>query len=399
MAQSFVGRAPVRGVGLAAAVAASAACGGDGPGDAAGACPDAPGVICTWIGTGEAGFDGDGHGLLESELYWPMKAVFTDSGVYVLDWNNHRVRRVEDDGTLRTVIGTDFVGDGPDDLSDLAAPGADGTTVALNHPTDAYGLPGGDLVLVAWHNHKLRRLSPSTGRVIVTLGGPAGFAGDGGPMAAARVNQPVSAAPDGQGNVYLLDQINRVVRRIDADGTVSTVVGTPTVEGDAGDGGPPRLATLRQPDGASPGGGLALDAQGRLYIADSRNHRVRRVDFGADLIETVAGAGEAGFGGDGGPATAALLNGPQGLLVTPDGPGGQTLLIADELNHRIRAVRLEDGTIRTVAGDGTPGFGGDGGPAEEASLHRPSGLTSDPDGRLVIADRYNHRIRRMRIAQ
>src|SRR5689334_5338501 len=116
---------------------------------------DKPGVICTWAGTGKLGFNGDGKALTESNMYWPVDLTISDQGTYVLDWNNHRVREVTKDGTFETVIGTDFVGDGPDDHSDLMPPGAPGTDVTLNHPTQMVPMQDGSLTLVSWHNHKL----------------------------------------------------------------------------------------------------------------------------------------------------------------------------------------------------------------------------------------------------
>ena len=130
-------------------------------------CADAPSTICTWAGTGEAGFNGDDQPLLASTLYWPVDLTFTPSGqTYLLDWNNHRVRRATPEGTLVTVIGTDFVGDGPYDESDQIPPGAPGTEVHLNHPTHILPLADGTLLLTAWHNHKLRLYDPQTVRAL-----------------------------------------------------------------------------------------------------------------------------------------------------------------------------------------------------------------------------------------
>ena len=144
------------------------------------------------------------------------------------------------------------------------------------------------------------------------------------------------------------------MRRIDTDGVITTVVGGGQV-GFAGDGGPPAAALLQFQmaiDNPEPGGGLALDAQDRLYIVDTENHRIRRVDFAADIIETVAGNGTPGFSGDGGPATEASLAWPRDVALGPDG----RLYIADTDNHRVRAVDLATGVITTVAGNGVAGF-------------------------------------------
>ena len=356
-------------------------------------CSDTPGSICTWAGTGEPGWDGDGHLLSESDFYWPIDMTIIPSGeIYILDWNNHRVRHVRSDGTLETVIGTDFVGDGPYDQSDLVPPGAPGTTVHLNHPTHLIPLPGNTLILSAWHNHKLRTYDPQTGLVTVFCGQGAGFAGDGGPVRDALLNQPSQTVVGPEGSLYILDQRNQRVRRISPDGMIETVVGTGQ-GGFAGDGGSPLNAQINMPTGTNPpvGGALAFDAKGRLYISDTLNNRIRRVDFQLDLIETVAGNGIGGFTADGGPATQASLNNPRDIVFGPD----DRLYVADEYNSRVRAIDLSTGTITTVAGNSSAAFAGDGGPATEASLHRPQGLEFDPLGYLYIVDTYNHRIRRV----
>lgn len=358
-------------------------------------CPKTPGTICTFAGDGEAGFNGEDEPLAAARFYWPIDVTITKAGeIYVLDWNNHKVRHLTAEGTLHTVIGTDFVGDGPYDLSDLTAPGTAGTNINLNHPTQLLEEPGGTLMLVSWHNHKLRRYDPKTGLTYVWIGRGAGFAGDGGPVENpdARLNQPSGGAFDEAGNLYLLDQRNQVIRKLAADSSMlSTVAGTPTMFGYEGDGGSPTAAKFSFPKGPNPppAGTLTLDAKGRLYVADTLNHAVRRIDFAADTIETVAGTGTAGYGGDGGPGPQAQLNNPRDLEIGPDG----RLYIADELNHRIRALDVETLTIETVAGTGRAEFAGDGGPAGEASLNRPTGIAFAADGTMYIGDSHNHRIR------
>lgn len=353
-------------------------------------CTD-PTRLCTWAGTGEPGFNGDGLAIDESTMYWPIDLTFTKSGdAYVLDWNNHAVRHVREDGTFETVIGTGFVGDGPDDQSDLTAPGADGTTVNLNHPTQLVELPSGKLMLVSWHNHKLREYDPDTGKVVVTCGGPPGFGGDGQAARNAKLNQPTQATLAGDGTMYIVDMRNQVIRRIGTDGIISTVAGTQEVQGYEGDGGPPTEATFNFPTGSNPppGGSVVVDDEGRLYVADTLNHVIRRIDFDADVIETFAGTGEAGYGGDGGAATDAQLNNPRDIEIHAG-----KLYVADELNNRVRAIDIDSGVIETVAGNGEAGYDGEGELPTETALYRPGGLAFDGDGNLYIADSYNHRIR------
>jgi hypothetical protein len=354
-------------------------------------CEDTPGHACVWAGTGELGFNGDGNHRLDTQLYWPHDLAFAPDGTpWVMDWNNHAVRRVLADGTFETVVGDAFVGDGPPDQSDLTPPGAPGTTVSLNHPTDVTFLDDGSVLLAAWHNHKLRRIDPDTGMVVVMCGRGGGYAGDGGPAAEALFNQPkeVERGPDGA--LYILDQRNQRVRKISAGTapTIETIAGTGEA-GFSGDGGPATEAQLAFQGGGNPepSGSLAIAADGTVYVADSLNHRIRRIDT-AGVITTIAGTGTAGFAGDGGAATAAQINNPRDLELGPDG----NLYVADTENHRIRVIDLAAGTIDTFAGTGQIGDLADGLPARQIQLNRPFGIAFDEPGNLYIADMFNSRI-------
>ena len=256
----------------------------------------------------------------------------------------------------------------------------------VGRPSAGTATAGADLYFSDETFGVVRRVEFATGVITTVAGnGVNGFGGDGGPAIEASLDGPLGVAVDGQGNVFISDTRNHRVRRVDATtGIIDTVAGDGTA-GLSGDGGPAVQSQVSSP------AGLALDADGILYVADSGNHVVRRIVLATGVITTVAGSGEDGSGGDGGPAFAAQLSSPQGVAV--DGLGH--LLIADTGNHRIRRVDATSGVIDTVAGAGAPGFGGDGGLATEAQLNNPVGLGLDERGRVYVADAGNARVRRM----
>jgi hypothetical protein len=226
------------------------------------------------------------------------------------------------------------------------------------------------------------RISPS-GQVTRVAGtGRPGFSGDGGPAIEAELGWVYDLAVDAAGNIFIVDQDNHRIRMVDTDGVITTIAGTGE-PGFSGDGGPATEARLNSPYG------IALDGQGNIYFT-AQPGVVRRVDT-SGVITTIAGSGRVGYAGDGGPATAARLStGPEHVEVDQDG----RVYIEDTGNHCIRMVDL-DGTISTIVGVGKPGFGGDGGPTRSALLRQPSGMTLTPDGVLYIADSANNRVRRV----
>jgi streptogramin lyase len=360
---------------------------------------NAPGVACTWLGIpGQVGFNGDGHDRLHTLVYWTMDMLFAQDGtVWFIDWNNHLVRKVTDDKVVTVVGWTDpvFPGDGDptDPTAEKSPQGAPGGDVQLNHPTDLYQTPDGTVLLMAWHNHKLREVDPVTGYVHTVCGASAGFAGDGGPATLARFKQPSRLTLDESFNVYLIDQQNERVRKIDAQTQmISTVVGN-GIKAFAGDNGPATQASLSFAigDNPEPAGGIVYRG-GMLYIADTDNHRIRRVDLGTGIITTLAGTGQPGYLGDGMPATDAMLYHPRDLEIGPEGD----LYVADTDNGVVRAIDLTSGTIRTVVGTGTLGLDADDGRTALATqLDRPFGIDFDPEGNLYVSDSLNSRIVRV----
>ncbi len=357
-------------------------------------CEAVSGHACTWAGrSGVFGFNGDGNHRLETELYWTMDMEFAADGtVWFIDWNNHLVRRIDDDIVTSVVGWIDpiFPGDGLSGMAERMPAGVLGTDVKLNHPTDLAITAEGKILVMAWHNHKLREIDPTTGHVRIVAGGGAGFAGDGAAFETSLFRQPKALELDSQGNLYILDQQNFRVRKWDkATNLMSTVAGN-GMQGSEGDGGLATAAKLFFEAGSNPepSGGLAL-AGGKLYVAETLGHRVRAVDLATNMIETVVGTGTPGYSGDGGNARAAQINAPRDLEIGPDGH----LYIADTDNSVIRAVDLATGTIRTVAGTGEIGLDPvDGKLATETLLARPWGIEFSPAGNLYISDTINSRI-------
>ncbi|WP_239311258.1 MULTISPECIES: protein kinase [unclassified Frankia] len=249
---------------------------------------------------------------------------------------------------------------------------------------DAYDVTidrAGALYITDWTSHQIHKIGKDGTVTTVAGTGTSGFTSDGGPANQAQLDSPAATVLDSSGNIYISDSSNQRIRKIDTNGIITTIAGTGTA-GFTGDGGPASAAQLNEPNG------LALAADGTLYVADYGNQRIRRISP-SGVITTVAGVGTKGFSGDGGPATAAEFDNPNGLAIAADG----TLYVADLGNERVRKIDPH-GTISTVAGNGAYGYDGDGGPATAAKLRIPSVAVS-PDGILYIADYGNQRVRRV----
>ncbi|MFF7097149.1 RICIN domain-containing protein [Streptomyces rubradiris] len=335
--------------------------------------------ISTVAGSGVAGFKGDGEAAVSAQLYRPYGIVVDSTGtLYFSDAQNHRVRKIATDGKISTVAGTGVAG--------YSGDGGPAVSAQLNWPRELALDNEGALYVVDSNNHRVRKIT-ADGKISTVVGaGVAGFSGDGGPATAARLNLPMGVAVDSTGTLYVTEYHNNRVRKITTDGTISTVAGNGTAAF-GGDGGPAVSARLNRPHA------VVVDGAGVLYIADGENHRVRKVTADGK-ISTIAGTGVAGFGGDNGPATSAQLYLPAGLVLDSAG----SLYISEFRNHRIRKITT-DGTIGSVAGTGIAGFGGDGGAAAPAQLNHPLGLAVDCVDTLYIADYNNNRIRKIASAR
>lgn len=334
-------------------------------------------TISTVVGAypGVPGFYGDNSAATSAELNTPIAVALDSSGnLYIADSANYRIRKVtKSTGKITTVAGDGFAPDAGD--------GGAATSAALYTP---YGIAvdsAGNLYIADFLGHAVRKVN-SSGTISTYAGtGTFGFSGDGGSANNAQLNRPFGLAVDSANNLYIADSNNYCIRKVNGSGNISTVAGACTSLGFTGDGGPATSAKMSAPYG------IAVDNAGNLYIADSGNNRIRKVSNG--IITTIAGTGTAGFSGDGGLATAAKLNRPYGISVDNSG----NVYVSDYGNYRVRLIST-NGIITTLAGFVT-GFGGDGGPAINATLNFPTGTVSDSAGNLYIADSGNNVIRMM----
>jgi sugar lactone lactonase YvrE len=277
--------------------------------------------------------------------------------------------------TIQTIAGTGENADG--------GPGGPALQTNLVQPFGVELGPDGALYICEFGAHRIRRLDLKTKNITNVAGiGKAGYSGDGGPATAAALDQPHELRLDREGNIYFTDMRNHAVRKIAADaGAITTIAGTGKA-GYSGDRGPANNAQLNQPHS------IFLDADRHLYIADTGNHRVRRVDLSSGTIDTIAGSGEKRLPREGIAAATEPLFGPRAICIA-DGE----LWIALREGHSVWRMNLKTGNLRHVAGNGKPGYKVDRGSAKDALLNSPKGIGLGPDGRIYVVDSSNHCLR------
>jgi sugar lactone lactonase YvrE len=338
-------------------------------------------IITTITGNGTGGYNGDGAQATATEMNQPSSVALDGNGnIFIADVQSNRIRRVDaSTGIVTTVAGNGTRG--------YTGDGSQATVAELDQPWSLYLDATGNIYVADWGNSAIRKVTISSGVITTIAGnGTAGYNSDGIQATAAKLNHPGGVYVDNLDNIFIADVDNQRVRKINTLGVISTIAGT-GISGYNGDGIQATAAKLDNPST------VALDGSGNVYIADYYNNEIRKVTVSTGIITSIAGNGTAGYSGDGTQATAAEIHNPAGVMLD----AGGNVYIADYTNNAIRKVEVSTGIITTVAGTGTAGYSGDGGMATAAEINKPWDIAITPNA-FYIAENMGNRVRKVTIS-
>lgn len=333
-------------------------------------------TISTFAGTGEKGGSGDGGPATAAQIDNPFGVVRgPDGAIWFCEYTGQRIRRVAPDGTISTMAGTGAKG--------YSGDGGPALKATFNLPHEIRFDKEGNYYLTDMTNHAIRRVDAKTGIITTFAGtGKAGYSGDGGPADKAELKQPHSLQFGADGNLYICDIGNHVIRCVDMKTKIITTFAGTGKAGPTPDGAPIKGTPLKGPRS------MDVDKDGNFWLATREGNQVFKIDPKAGIIHHIAGTGKSGFAGHGGPAKEALLSGPKGISVAPDG----NVWLADCESHSIRMIDMKTGKIELIAGTGVKGNGTDADPLK-CQMARPHGVFVDADGSVFIGDSESHRVR------
>jgi len=333
-------------------------------------------TLSTFAGTGEKGGSGDGGPATAAQIDNPFGVVRgPDGAMWFCEYTGQRIRRVAPDGTISTMAGTGAKG--------YSGDGGPALKATFNLPHEIRFDKEGNYYLTDMTNHAIRRVDAKTGIITTFAGtGKAGYSGDGGPADKAELKQPHSLQFGADGNLYICDIGNHVIRCVDMKTKIITTFAGTGKAGMTPDGAPIKGTPLKGPRS------MDVDKDGNFWLATREGNQVFKIDPKAGIIHHIAGTGKSGFTGHGGPAKEALLSGPKGIAVAPDG----NVWLADCESHSIRMIDMKSGNIELIAGTGVKGNGTDANPLK-CEMARPHGVFVDADGSVFIGDSESHRVR------
>jgi sugar lactone lactonase YvrE len=338
-------------------------------------------IITTIAGTGVGGYNGDSIQAATARLYNPYSVIFDSIGnLFIADASNNRIRKIDVSGIVTTIAGTGTAGYNGDNITAISA--------QLYFPTSVAFDKAGNLFVADWGNQRVRKIDHSGIITTVAGNGTTGYSGDNGPAISAQLYEPLGLAFDTLNNLFISEEVNSTIRKVNTSGIITTIAGT-GVSGFSGDTGPATLAQLNEP------GHIFIDIYQNLFIGDEGNNRIRKINT-TGIISTIAGTGTGGYSGDNSSATSAELNIPFAIVCDSFGniffTDEWNNVVRKIDNSGIITTIVGNGF---GAGTGTGGSSGDNGPALLAELTTPEGITLDKFGNLYIADLGNHRIRKV----